>query len=81
MTFFNIKCFSIVLNDYLLYNQNSYYSRRFKHMAISKDNIQISVVLPRNLVENHLDIEAKQELRTRSKQIAKIITDYYSNKK
>lgn len=47
-------------------------------MAISKDNIQISVVLPRKLVEEKLDIDAKRELRTRSKQAAKIILDYYN---
>lgn len=47
-------------------------------MAISKDNIQISVVLPRSLVEGKLDKDAKRELRTRSKQAAKIIMDFYS---
>lgn len=51
-------------------------------MAISKDNIQISVILPRDLVEGKLNDDAKEELRTRSKQAAKIILDYYKyNKK
>ena len=51
-------------------------------MTISKDNIQISVVLPRDLVEGKLNDDAKEELRTRSKQAAKIILDYYKyNKK
>ena len=50
-------------------------------MAISKDNIQISVVLPRELVESCLDIEAEKELRTRSKQVAKIVIDYYNGLK
>lgn len=47
-------------------------------MAISKDNIQISVVLPRDLVEDKLDKDAKKELRTRSKQAAKLILDHYN---
>lgn len=47
-------------------------------MAISNDNIQISVVLPKSLVEGKLDKDAKKELRTRSKQAAKIILDYYN---
>lgn len=46
-------------------------------MAVSKDNIQISVVLPRDLVEKQIDKDAKKELRTRSKQVAKIVLDFY----
>ncbi|MGF7057225.1 ribbon-helix-helix domain-containing protein [Brassicibacter mesophilus] len=49
-------------------------------MAISKDNTQISVVLPNEVVEK-LDKDATEELRTRSKQAAKIIIDYYKDKK
>lgn len=47
-------------------------------MAINKDNIQISVVLPRSLVEDMLDKDARKELRTRSKQAAKLILDHYN---
>lgn len=49
-------------------------------VAISKDNTQISVVLPNEIV-GKLDKDAEEELRTRSKQAAKIIIDYYKNKK
>ena len=48
------------------------------HVAISKDNIQISVVLPKDMVEGKLDKDARKELRTRSKQAAKIILDHYN---
>lgn len=47
-------------------------------MALSDKNIQISVTLPRQLVEDKLDVDAQRELRTRSKQAAKIIIDYYN---
>lgn len=49
-------------------------------MAISKENTQISVVLPKEIVDK-LDQDAEEELRTRSKQAAKIIIDYYKDKK
>jgi hypothetical protein len=47
-------------------------------MAIAAENIQISVVLPRDLVEGKIDKDAKKELRTRSRQVAKIILDHYN---
>lgn len=45
-------------------------------MSLSNDNLQVYVTLPKELVSK-IDKDAKTELRTRSKQIAKIITDYY----
>lgn len=50
-------------------------------MAVSKDNIQISVTLPKDLVIESLDVDAKKEFRSRSKQVAKIVMDYYEKKK
>lgn len=47
-------------------------------MALKDENVQISVTLPRKVVEEFLDKDAKKELRTRSKQAAKIILDHYS---
>lgn len=47
-------------------------------MSLSKDKTQISVVLPREIVEL-LDIDAKVELRTRSQQAAKLIIKHYQN--
>jgi len=49
-------------------------------MSISKDNIQVSVVLPRKIVEECIDKDATSDFRTRSKQIAKIVIDYYKLK-
>lgn len=49
-------------------------------VAISKENTQISVVLPNEIVDK-LDKDAEEELRTRSKQAAKIIIDYYKGRK
>lgn len=49
-------------------------------MAVSDDKIQVSVTLPRDLVEKKIDIDAKKEMRSRSKEIAKIVIDYYNNK-
>jgi hypothetical protein len=46
---------------------------------ISDDNIQISVVLPKWVVDL-MDNDAKEELRTRSKQAAKILIDHYKEK-
>jgi antitoxin component of MazEF toxin-antitoxin module len=45
-------------------------------MPLSKGNTQISVVLPNDIVKR-LDLDAEDELRTRSKQAAKIIINYY----
>jgi metal-responsive CopG/Arc/MetJ family transcriptional regulator len=47
-------------------------------MALKDENVQISVTLPRKFVEDYLDKDAEKELRTRSKQVAKIIMDYYN---
>jgi metal-responsive CopG/Arc/MetJ family transcriptional regulator len=46
-------------------------------MALKEDNISVSVALPRDFVENTLDPDIKKEQRSRSKQIAKIVIDYY----
>lgn len=48
-------------------------------MAIKKDNIQVYVTLPKELVEV-IDEEARKNLRSRSKQIAYIIQQYYKAK-
>lgn len=48
-------------------------------MAIKKDNVQVYSTLSKEVVEL-LDKDANKEMRTRSKQIAKIINDYYTNK-
>jgi metal-responsive CopG/Arc/MetJ family transcriptional regulator len=48
-------------------------------MALSEGNVQISVTLPKEIVEKYLDRDAKNELRTRSKQAAKIILEYYKS--
>lgn len=48
-------------------------------MAIKKGNVQVYTTLTKEVV-HLLDREAKSEMRTRSKQIAKIINDYYKNK-
>lgn len=48
-------------------------------MAISKDNQQVYTTLSTEIVKM-LDSDAKKESRTRSKQIAKIVKDYYKNK-
>ena len=45
-------------------------------MAIKKGNVQVYTTLSETLVKL-LDKEAKSESRTRSKQIEKIIKDYY----
>jgi metal-responsive CopG/Arc/MetJ family transcriptional regulator len=46
-------------------------------MALKEDNISVSVSLPREFVEKVLDPDIKKEQRSRSKQIAKIVIDYY----
>lgn len=48
-------------------------------MAIKEDNTQVYVTLSKELVTK-IDQDATKEMRTRSKQIAKIIKDYYENK-
>lgn len=47
-------------------------------MTIKDDNQQISAVLPKKYVEK-LDLLAEYELRTRSKQAAKILIEYLRN--
>jgi metal-responsive CopG/Arc/MetJ family transcriptional regulator len=46
---------------------------------IGEDNQQISVTLPKYIVEL-LEKDAKKEVRKRSQQAAKIIMDYYESK-
>lgn len=48
-------------------------------MAVSEDNQQVSITLPRKLVKQ-IEAEAKKENRSRSQQIAKIIIDHYNHK-
>jgi len=48
-------------------------------MAISKDNIQVYTTLHKNIVEK-LDKGAKDNSRTRSKEIAHIIKKHYERK-
>ena len=48
-------------------------------MAISKDNQQIAVILPKAIVDK-IDKLAEEELRTRSQQAAKIIIDFFKEK-
>lgn len=49
-------------------------------MAVKEENQLVSIILPKDLVAQ-LDKDAKKEERSRSKEIAKIIKDYYRNKK
>lgn len=46
-------------------------------MAVSEENQQVYLVLPKEIVEK-IDKEAREEMRSRSKQMAKIILDYYN---
>ena len=48
-------------------------------MSVKTTNIQVSVTLTKDIVDR-IDAEAKSEMRTRSKQIAKMINDYYAKK-
>ena len=48
-------------------------------MPIKDDNLQVYVTLPKELVKQ-IDKDAKKEMRTRSKQLAKIIIDHYDKK-
>jgi metal-responsive CopG/Arc/MetJ family transcriptional regulator len=47
-------------------------------MPVGENNQQITVVLPKLIVEK-LDKLADKEVRTRSQQAAKIIIDYFKN--
>jgi metal-responsive CopG/Arc/MetJ family transcriptional regulator len=49
-------------------------------MAIKEENMTVPVTLPREFVEKILDPDLKKEQRSRSKQIAKIVMDYYESK-
>lgn len=49
-------------------------------MALKDDKMQVYVTLPKDLVRV-IDKDAEKEMRTRSKQLAKIIIDHYGNKK
>lgn len=49
-------------------------------MPIKENNLQVYVTLPKELVAK-IDADAKNEMRSRSKQIAKILSDYYKNRK
>lgn len=46
-------------------------------MALKEDMMSVPVTLPREFVEKVLDPDVKKEQRSRSKQIAKIVMDYY----
>lgn len=48
-------------------------------MAISKDNIQVYVTLPKEIADK-IDCDAKENFRTRSKEIAHIIQQHYKQK-
>ena len=63
---------NILFNVLLCYNK-----KEVIRLAIKDENMQVYITLPRELVEKIIDIEAKKEMRTRSKQIAKIIVDHY----
>ena len=47
---------------------------------LSKDKTQISVALPKTIVKL-LDEQAKNQMRTRSMEVAKIIIDYFKEQK
>ena len=48
-------------------------------MAISSNNIQVYTTLSKELVAE-IDKDAKDNFRTRSQQINKILTEYYKTK-
>ena len=48
-------------------------------MAISKDNVQVYVTLPKEITDK-IDGDAKENFRTRSKEIAYIIQQHYKQK-
>lgn len=49
-------------------------------MALSEDNQQVCITLPKEIVEK-IEQDAKKEMRSRSKQIAKVVIEQYENKK
>ena len=49
-------------------------------MPLAPNNQQINIVLPKIIVEE-IDKLAEEELRTRSQQAAKIIIDYFKQKR
>lgn len=49
-------------------------------MAIKEENMAVPVTLSKEFVEKVLDPDVKKEQRSRSRQIAKIVMDYYENK-
>ena len=48
-------------------------------MAINKDNVQVYSTLPKEIVKK-IDDDAKENMRSRSKEIAYIIQQYYKQK-
>ena len=46
-------------------------------MPVKKGNIQVCITLSEDLVLNKIDKDAEREVRSRSKQIAKIVQDHY----
>ena len=53
--------------------------KEVNNLALKEENIQVYVTLPKELVAK-IDKDATKEVRTRSKQIAKIVMDYYESK-
>ncbi|GMK49145.1 hypothetical protein PghCCS26_62750 [Paenibacillus glycanilyticus] len=49
-------------------------------MVLKDDNWRVYTTLSKDLIEK-IDRDAAKEERTRSKQVAKIVKDYYANKK
>lgn len=48
-------------------------------MPVGKENSQVCITLPKEVVAK-VDKEAKNEMRSRSKQIAKLVMDHYKEK-
>ena len=48
-------------------------------MAINKDNVQVYSTLPKEIVKK-IDDDAKENMRSRSKEIAYITQQYYKQK-
>lgn len=49
-------------------------------MALSEDNQQVCITLPKDIVEK-IEKDAKRDMRSRSKQIAKVVIEQYEHKK
>jgi len=49
-------------------------------MAIKDENKSVPVTFPKKFIEEVLDPDIKKEQRSRSRQIAKIVMDYYESK-